>query len=68
MPGGISANSQSKVLSDPKIVAISHHLRELCSRGEYELEMLWAEKVYCCGTQKEGKYTPTLAIITENVS
>jgi hypothetical protein len=33
------------VLADPEIRALRPRLRELCSRGEYELELAWARRV-----------------------
>ncbi|WP_166352625.1 nicotianamine synthase family protein [Phytoactinopolyspora limicola] len=35
----------SQVLADPIVRGIAPRLRELCGRGEYELELLWARQI-----------------------
>ncbi|KAL6714667.1 hypothetical protein ACLMJK_008092 [Lecanora helva] len=46
--------SSWKVLTDPSIVSISPHLRQLCADGEYYLEMQWAEKIGACESLQKG--------------
>lgn len=51
----ITANSYfSQVLTDPRIVEITPHLRELCSEGECRLEAYWAEEIGKLKTEAEG--------------
>ena len=46
----------AQILTDPKIVAITSHLRQLCADGEYQLELHWAQKIGACKTSSEGSF------------
>lgn len=58
--------NEKQVLSDPKVVDIAPHLRELCSDGEYQLEAHWARKVCCCKTHEEGGYPFTSSYLIKH--
>lgn len=40
-----SDDDAHRVLTDPDVCALMPRLRELCARGEYELEAHWAERI-----------------------
>lgn len=51
----IAANSYfSQVLTDPRIVEITPHLRKLCSEGECRLEADWAKEIGKFKTETQG--------------
>lgn len=43
-------------------MAISSHLRQLCSEGEYQLECFWAEKICRCETHEKGKHITSAVV------
>lgn len=46
----------SQILTDPRIIAVTPHLRQLCADGEYQLELQWAKKISNCENCWEGNF------------
>ncbi|MCJ1363295.1 putative 26S proteasome regulatory subunit [Acarospora aff. strigata] len=44
----------AKILTDPRIVKITAHLRQVCSGGESKLEAYWADQINGTQTEKDA--------------
>lgn len=49
-----------QILAHPDIARITPNLQQLCSKGEYELEKFWANRIARAETEREGKLNQLL--------